>query len=648
MVSNRQITLQLAETQITRLIPKGCPQGGVLSPFLWNLVLNDLLNSFSFTNNLQAFADDLSLLTLGCDVSTIWDIAQAELKRINEWCNKNGLQISEVKTQVILWTRNFRLKYPKHIKINNINIALQESAKYLGITIDKYLNWNEHIDKTVEKCIKCIFAAKKAIVKKLGLSPANIRWLYTIVVIPKLTYGAVAWGFGMSERNIKQLNRIQHLIATLITNAQKSTAQEVLDIILDLDPIDRFIEKTALLRATCIRAENHWIKDNPINRTKLTNMEKISKELQNILGYIYHLKIDKTRPALNLDNLFTCKIIDNASEFKTTTESTLDIYTDGSKDTKNNTGFGFFITETKTEQEIISKSESLKEYITVFQAEAIALIEATKYILKKGPSKENIHFYTDSQALIKTLESKKNDKPIIANCLNLLNSLAKHNSVTINWIPGHKGHEGNETADQLAKLGAQLKPPSLDKHFISINKVNDIITKHFIKSKLISWKHTSISKRATEITNILLEQTGFNTNKMAKAILKCNKNEITSLVKTISGKNCMNYNLYNIGYSYTKDCEYCSPEEEEKENFKEYEEETAAHILCDCPAFTNTRQQIYGKPTLELHNLKGINITLTIKNIIKFIDSTKILNRPNKYQKWQLSPSKNRKRKHTY
>ena len=256
MVSNRHISLTLANTQITRFIPKGCPQGGVLSPFLWNLVLNDLLNNFSFTNDLQAFADDLNLVVLGCDISTIWDIAEAQLKRINNWCTQNGLQISEVKTQVVFWTKNYRLKYPNSITVNKTKIQLQQSAKYLGITIDKYLNWNEHIDKTVKNCIKCIFAAKKAIGKKWGLTPANIKWLYTMVIRPKISYGAVAWGTSLSTRNTKQLNRVQHLISTLITNAHRSTAQEVLDLVLDLEPIGRFVEKTALLRATTFKAEN--------------------------------------------------------------------------------------------------------------------------------------------------------------------------------------------------------------------------------------------------------------------------------------------------------------------------------------------------------------------------------------------------------
>ena len=40
-------------------------------------------------------------------------------------------------------------------------------------------------------------------------------------------------------------------------------------------------------------------------------------------------------------------------------------------------------------------------------------------------------------------------------CKKLLNELAKQgNNITLNWVPGHEGHMGNEVADQLAKRGA--------------------------------------------------------------------------------------------------------------------------------------------------------------------------------------------------
>ena len=42
---------------------KGCPQGGVLSPILWNIIINDLLNILTYHNILHtAYADDLTLI----------------------------------------------------------------------------------------------------------------------------------------------------------------------------------------------------------------------------------------------------------------------------------------------------------------------------------------------------------------------------------------------------------------------------------------------------------------------------------------------------------------------------------------------------------------------------------------------------------
>ena len=46
------------------------------------------------------------------------------------------------------------------------------------------------------------------------------------------------------------------------------------------------------------------------------------------------------------------------------------------------------------------------------------------------------------------------------------------------------------------------------------------------------------------------------------------KKYILIQVRTISGQICLNYNIHNLGYSYTKDCEYCSPQEHKKDDLK--------------------------------------------------------------------------------
>ena len=143
-------------------IVRGCPQGGILSPFLWNLVVDSLLN---YTKNRipcdnQGFADDLSLIATlesssngkgGFDADTLREITQKSLNSIDEWCKENGLKISALKTHSVMftWTRKWKFSVP--LKIDNNIIEMKSSTRFLGVTLDSKLTWNEHIINQCEK-----------------------------------------------------------------------------------------------------------------------------------------------------------------------------------------------------------------------------------------------------------------------------------------------------------------------------------------------------------------------------------------------------------------------------------------------------------------------------------------------------------------
>ena len=64
MINSRSATVELHGNKKSIKLVRGCPQGRILSPFLWNLVVDSLLN---YTKNripcdIQGFADDLSLI----------------------------------------------------------------------------------------------------------------------------------------------------------------------------------------------------------------------------------------------------------------------------------------------------------------------------------------------------------------------------------------------------------------------------------------------------------------------------------------------------------------------------------------------------------------------------------------------------------
>jgi hypothetical protein len=153
LVKSRSTTVELHGAKRTIISHRGCPQGGILSPLLWNLVMNNL---FSFTRNkipcdLQGFADDLILTASGFDADTLRDVTQRSLNAIEEWCLDNDLTISTDKTHSVMFTRKQKWKLARPLVVHGKDLKLLESTKFLGITLDQKLTWTPHIVKQTKK-----------------------------------------------------------------------------------------------------------------------------------------------------------------------------------------------------------------------------------------------------------------------------------------------------------------------------------------------------------------------------------------------------------------------------------------------------------------------------------------------------------------
>ena len=204
MIHNRQTTVELQGERRTIAIRRGCPQGGILSPFLWNLVVNELLE---YTRNkipsdLQGFADDLaSIVTAprqtngrqGYDADILREVTQKSLNNINLWCRKSGLKLSHLKTHCVMFTKRRNWSFSRPLKVDGIEIEVQKSTKFLGIILDSKLSWNEHIENVCKKAKGILMQCRKAVGPTWGFKPATMRWVYEVMVRPVLGYGATIW-----------------------------------------------------------------------------------------------------------------------------------------------------------------------------------------------------------------------------------------------------------------------------------------------------------------------------------------------------------------------------------------------------------------------------------------------------------------------
>ena len=66
-----------------------------------------------------------------------------------------------------------------------------ESAKYLGVMIDKQLTWSNHVNSIINKLAK---ASRILSTVRHYVSKVTLLKLYYSFVYPYLKYGIIAWG----------------------------------------------------------------------------------------------------------------------------------------------------------------------------------------------------------------------------------------------------------------------------------------------------------------------------------------------------------------------------------------------------------------------------------------------------------------------
>lgn len=139
-LKDRTAILSNNDYSIRHNISIGCPQGSVLSPFLWNILIDNLVrNDFPFPYEFVAFADDWTLLTTDKDPERATKNLQTMVTVISKDCQKILVDISAEKTGLMIFNRK-RLGLPDlNITVNNNLIFPVQQWRFLGLELDPKL-----------------------------------------------------------------------------------------------------------------------------------------------------------------------------------------------------------------------------------------------------------------------------------------------------------------------------------------------------------------------------------------------------------------------------------------------------------------------------------------------------------------------------
>jgi len=87
----------------------GTPQGSIISPLLFNIMINDLPNPLDARILPSIYADDCAAWKAGKDVALLCRQLQQHLDSVITWTDTWGFKLSEEKSAAVLFTINKKL-----------------------------------------------------------------------------------------------------------------------------------------------------------------------------------------------------------------------------------------------------------------------------------------------------------------------------------------------------------------------------------------------------------------------------------------------------------------------------------------------------------------------------------------------------------
>ena len=127
----------------------GTLQGSCLGPLLFIIFTNDFHLTIKHANSLL-FADDTTLYQCHRKLSYLKWIMEEELKSTMDWFRANQLTLNLSKTVCILFSPNPKITNIE-LNLDTMHLNSVDNTKFLGMWVDKQLNWKKHMSIVLTK-----------------------------------------------------------------------------------------------------------------------------------------------------------------------------------------------------------------------------------------------------------------------------------------------------------------------------------------------------------------------------------------------------------------------------------------------------------------------------------------------------------------
>ena len=177
-------------------VNRGTPQGGIVSPFLFDIGIFDMVLCV-IVGILLNYADDSSSLITASTNEILFREARIAAGMMATYCANNYLSLNGTKS-VILYFRSARGRQPAanpYVPIDGKSVQCSGQTKFLGLHLTDTLSWKNHGSHVIDKLNTAVFMISSL---KKQLDERHLLMVYYSFAYSFMQYGIVFWGCAKS------------------------------------------------------------------------------------------------------------------------------------------------------------------------------------------------------------------------------------------------------------------------------------------------------------------------------------------------------------------------------------------------------------------------------------------------------------------
>ncbi|CAB0019693.1 unnamed protein product [Nesidiocoris tenuis] len=221
-----------------KAVTKGCPQGSVLGPRLWNLLFDGVLRRLSESGrDVIAYADDLVVLVTENSRAALERTATDVVAQLIALCGEVRLTVSREKTVMMLLRGHLSADRPPIVDVEGVRVRAVREFKYLGVTLSAGMGLDTHVETVSAKAINCMAKVTRLAGAGWGYEFNGLVTWYRGLFLGILLYGVQFWAHRLKERHWKKLASAQRTVLLKVNRAYRTAPTVAMPVLAGVLPI---------------------------------------------------------------------------------------------------------------------------------------------------------------------------------------------------------------------------------------------------------------------------------------------------------------------------------------------------------------------------------------------------------------------------